>query len=336
MRIGNWAREADAGLACDRARIHFGLAPLNFPERALKLGAADPALLRRVGASTLGCGIGTDIFGLRFSKARQVWSALMYDGMTRDAESLGDYPTHEQAALAFDRCAKHLFGNAAVLNFPERAAKPMSPSDLRGSKDALPPTTSQFAGVDLDSDAGLWNATYWLPETTRLLRLGGWGSEKEAAKARDRAAARHGGAKCHLNFPKERSQLKPASDAELRTEAKRLEQLSETVGRTWREGPFVMIRFKGRTLRSAHWAAELGMSREALRVRMLKADGDLSRVLTLAPRPAPEPKRMKYKGRTRTVAEWAKDARLDPAVLRNRLSLGWTMDSAMKTPLRGR
>jgi hypothetical protein len=263
IQVGQWLREEDAGLAADRARIHMGLPALNFPRRARQLGGASPELLREVAASLRYAGKTSAFLGVRRNRLRQTWETIVRGADTR-VTAIGEYYLEADAARAFDREAIKRFGNAAVLNFPRGTARPR-----RRSLPPLAPPTSEFAGVDA-TDKGLWQATYYLESEERVLALGEWGSEREAARARDRAAAYYGSGDCHLNFPHQRSLILPASDVELRAEARRLERLAETRGRQWCEGSKRLIRYKGETLSSVKWAKRLGLTREAMRRRLLK------------------------------------------------------------------
>lgn len=69
------------------------------------------------------------------------------------------------------------------------------------------PGTSKFKGVSLDRRRGDWSAQVHV--NGRKNHLGYFKSEEEAARAYDRAAAKHFGAFAYLNFPEEQNAVHP-------------------------------------------------------------------------------------------------------------------------------
>ena len=128
--------------------------------------------------------------------------------------------------------------------------------------------------------------------------------------------------------------MSPADDSDLRREAARLETLSDTQGRLWREGSVNLIRFRGRTMSSPNWAKELGVSREALRKRLLNPRWTLSDALTTEGKTQGEPRLYRLDGQSHTLSQWARRAGIGVQVLSSRLKLGWSLRDALDTEVK--
>jgi hypothetical protein len=216
--LGAWATEKQAAEAYDRAALHFGKPQQNFPHRRLE--PASPAALRaeagRLAKKTVGSSRywGVWPFGRR-------WQATIRIG--EQFESAGRWNSEEAAAVAYDRAARYQLGDAARLNFPKRRLEPLAPVRLRALARAARKTTvatSEYRGVYLASpDSSQPWAAQMTFEDDRTARLGRWATEKDAARAYDRAARMFLGARAELNLPDE--DLEPATPATLLAEARR-------------------------------------------------------------------------------------------------------------------
>ena len=142
---------------------------------------------------------GKRFLGVRRSRDR--WAAVIRGaaGPLR----LGTFTSAEDAAVAYDRVARHL-GHRA-LNFPRRRLSPVSAAEFRIEYAAAHKRRSRFVGVMPDRDR--WAAR--IDHAGQRIRLGRFDSEAEAAHAYDRAAARLHGRRALLNFH-------PKTGAELR------------------------------------------------------------------------------------------------------------------------
>jgi hypothetical protein len=136
--------------------------------------------------------------GITFTKGR--WKArIQKDG---SAYSLGCYDEPEAAALAYNLAAKRLFGEYARLNdvdHPDREAiaRQVEARLLpRNSRPFIPKARSHYRGVYWER--GRWRAKIGVD--CRLLHLGYFTDEIEAAKAYDRAALLWHGERAQLNF----------------------------------------------------------------------------------------------------------------------------------------
>lgn len=179
--------------------------------------------------------------GVYWETERARWAALLYEpGPPKRAVRIAHFEREEDAALAYDRVVLHVHGLAATRNFPERAVEPASVHEVRQERrqERKRRQTSCFEGVYLNSRAGVagrpWHAEVRLP-SSRLVWLGSWATEQEAAVGRDRAALFYGRTDA-LNFPKEALRLGPANLETLRRERVRARKATTTsryVGVTW-------------------------------------------------------------------------------------------------------
>ncbi len=137
LYLGDWATEAEAGLACDRAaRFYVGKkARLNFPRRRVK--PADAETLRGLAQKARKATTQSKFRGVRKSKTAGLWCAkIAHQGREHH---LGTFADEVAAAVAYDEAATRLKGDDARLNFdPDtgeqvygRRAREMRPSPKR-------------------------------------------------------------------------------------------------------------------------------------------------------------------------------------------------------------
>jgi len=112
---------------------------------------------------------------------------------------LGHYESPEQAAVIRDMAAKYFWGNKAILNFPDMNSEAKSPSELRILFRKRSHATSKYVGVSKRGKK--WRAAVKDPLEERIVNLGTFRSETDAAIAYDRVA-RHFELE-DLNFPEE-------------------------------------------------------------------------------------------------------------------------------------
>jgi hypothetical protein len=199
--IGTYERETDAAVARDRAALYmYGRhARLNFPNA--RLTPASPEVLRAENQKR--------------RKARQAsrFRGVYYDGddgakgrpwnaKIRQFVELGNWPTEEAAALAYDRAALYYWGDRALLNRP-RAAKvagPASPNQIaaQARQTFKRHATSRYLGVIWHKPRKKWCAR--IRHNYVLNGLGYYDDEEEAARAYDAAALRIRGERARLNF----------------------------------------------------------------------------------------------------------------------------------------
>lgn len=189
--------EEEAAVLRDRLMLHLlgKAAILNFPTRKLKPASYDElqAELRAIRSASRYRGVAPQIVA-----QRQTWSAQIV--IRKRTHFLGRYPTEREAAIAYDRAARHYLGDDAKLNLrtASRRLKPADAAALRAEAHAELKKTkhSRFHGVSLR--AKLWSAA--IVHRYRVYRLGIFASEEEAAVAYDKAALRLHGRKAKLNF----------------------------------------------------------------------------------------------------------------------------------------
>lgn len=170
------------------------------------------------------------------------WAAGVYQpGPQRRKLRVAHFDDEYEAAIARDRVILHMRGPASARNFPRRRLAPASIEQIREQlrRRAKLRRTSRFKGVYRRKRAA--SARPWYAETRvagRLVFVGAWASERDAALAHDRAALYYGCARSSLNFPRMARRLRPASVEALRAECERArnEQTSSRFrGVTWLE-----------------------------------------------------------------------------------------------------
>lgn len=133
---------------------------------------------------------------LGVSKSLSRWQAqLMHEGVYYE---LGSYSSEREAALAFDKKARELRGNDAILNFP-RVTNYEGIERKSGSVKPNRKTTSRFIGVSWAAPVNKWSAQVTYKRV--IHHLGYFADEAEAARARDAKALELRGTAAILNFP---------------------------------------------------------------------------------------------------------------------------------------
>lgn len=183
----------------------------------------------------------------------------------------------EEAAVGRDRLLLH--ANAAAdrarLNFPRRRLSPASVEELRRElwSSVKAATTSKYRGVYWSTrNGGRWIATISVKD--RIIGLGQYRDEEQAARAYDRAARELRSAQTRLNFPDDR--LAPATPEELareRHEERRRMRSSRYQGVTWSRSEGKWLVFiapaPGRKLRVAAYLDERTAARAYDRIARL-------------------------------------------------------------------
>lgn len=251
VHLGMFRNEEDAALARDRAVLFFKLdAPLNLATRARRLGPESPERLRWLARSKQKAEAnGSSFFGVSLDRRRRRWAAVICVG-DRKAVQIAQFDDPEDAAVAYDRVARSMFGAKALLNFPDRRLRPASMEEMRAWSFKLRKrrTSSRFIGVirHLEAETSRpWGAQ--IAHGGRHQLLGSWESEHEAAVAYDRAALYLVGPTAKLNFPSESPKVGPASPKAIRDNAYAQFKATKT------------SRFRGvhRAHRTGNWVAQI-------------------------------------------------------------------------------
>jgi hypothetical protein len=117
--VEGYASEKDAAIARDRAALHLGLPPVNFPREARAAGAADPETLRREVTAVRKQTTSSRYRGVSFSKREAKWRAAIVVNWRR--HRLGSFDDELDAALAYDEAVTRLGAEPSRLNFPRDA-----------------------------------------------------------------------------------------------------------------------------------------------------------------------------------------------------------------------
>jgi hypothetical protein len=195
--MGGLYDEAQAAILRDRLALHLmgKAAVLNFPNSKLRPASYDElqAELRAIRSASRYRGVAPQMVA-----QRRTWSAQIV--VRQRTHFLGRYPSELEAALAYDRAARHYLGDDVKLNLPtaSRRLKPADAAALRAEAHAELKKTkhSRFHGVSRHGK--LWSAA--IVHRYRVYRLGSFASDEEAAVAYDKAAVRLHGKKAKLNF----------------------------------------------------------------------------------------------------------------------------------------
>ncbi len=214
IQVGVWAEPRDAAVARDRACLHFGLeVPLNDPRRSRKLGPAPPEELRPQARARHKARTSSRFLGVSYRSdlSRYVAFVRSHGG---DIVTLGTWTDEHDAAIARDRAVLHL-GLDAPLNLPKASRRlgGAAPEQLRRQAHARAKATRSSRFVGVSRQEGRFVAHLGLDG--RVIYLGTWYSERQAALARDRAVL-HFGVGCALNFAREAERRGPASPREIR------------------------------------------------------------------------------------------------------------------------
>lgn len=133
--------------------------------------------------------------GVSWNGKDQLWDARIGDN--HQTIHLGQFSSEIQAAFAYNTAALERFGDFASLN----DIRPDTPDDVRYRQGKAMSTsrTSKYLGVSFHKQSNNWSVA--LMVDGKRFRLNGLHSEEEAARAYDRLALEHRGAKAFLNFP---------------------------------------------------------------------------------------------------------------------------------------
>lgn len=221
--LGRWATRDAADLARDRAALYLGWedARLRCPEKARQLGPASPEEIRSLARRASGF-FAARYRGVTFlTRQNRWWAYLDHDG---HRHGIGSFRHEMDAAIAVDRAARY-FGSTN-LNFPKQSFEPASPDDIKAERlrERKRETTSAYIGVVYVPDPVARPWCFYMLTNEERTSIGGYASEREAARAYDRAAL-HYHAEPRLNFPASARKRGPADfdtlRAELRVERKR-------------------------------------------------------------------------------------------------------------------
>lgn len=184
---------------------------------------------------------------------------------------VGIFRDEEAAAVAVDRVLRH-FGRTD-LNFPERRLRAASPERIKAerTRERKRETTSRYIGVVyVDGSSGRpWH--FYLKGARHHTEVGGFGNEREAALAHDRAALRY----CTrpiLNFPEEARALGPVDFATLRKEIRA--ERKKTTSSRYRGVSWNKRRHK--------WYAGIGLARVTHHLGVFDVEEDAARAYDAA------------------------------------------------------
>ena len=96
----------------------------------------------------------------------------------------------------------------------------------------------------------------------------------------------------------------------------------------------IFIEYKGKTQSLQEWADELKISEATIRWRLSKGYST-ERALTDKVKKVSNTKKkyLTYKGKTKTISEWAKYLEISPGILYSRIRRGWTTERTLETPI---
>jgi hypothetical protein len=143
--------------------------------------------------------------GVVWVESRLCWFARM------DRTHLGQYEREEDAAVAYDRVARHIGLDPSRWNFPLRKLTAASVEEVRRERRAKVKraTSSAYVGVVWDRTNNAWKAS--LMHEGRTLNLGLYRDEEEAARRYDEVAFTLKGVRAVLNFGVPRGRPKKVS-----------------------------------------------------------------------------------------------------------------------------
>jgi hypothetical protein len=155
--------------------------------------------------------------GVLWDKTNQWWVAQLRSKEGRRVDRVGRYATEEDAARAHDAAAVRIYGAKAQRNFPDEViseAPPVVSEELRGRK------TSKYVGVSWFESKSVWRARMRDPVLKKMVHIGYYATEEEAARAFDHMAITIHGPDTKRNFPNELVTEPPVSTGERRRERK--------------------------------------------------------------------------------------------------------------------
>ncbi len=268
--LGRWNTERDAALARDRAVLWFGLArPLNLPRASRKLGACSPDRLREeaLDRARVQRPSSSRFIGVCWEPRYHKWSAY------HRGQFIARFDVETFAAIARDRVALHVDGRSVRLNFPTRRSTPATVLQMRSWAREVnqPRTSSRYRGVHSNRNAPPdrpWGAQIAPVRggKQRVLHLGFWPTELDAARAYDRAARYYFQQGALLNFPEEAGRFQPADAKQIAADARRLfkETTTSRFRGVWRQYSawYVGVTAEGRAYRAGPFTDENAAARE--------------------------------------------------------------------------
>jgi hypothetical protein len=270
VAVGRWDTERDAALARDRAVLWFGLdRTLNLPRVSRTLGACPPERLREEALARADAqrSPSSRFIGVCWEPRYRKWSAY------HRGQFIARFDLETFAAIARDRVALHVDGRRAQLNFPTRRNAPATVLQMRSwaRETNRQRTTSRYRGVHRNRNAPPerpWGAQIAPVRSgrQRVLHLGFWPTELDAARAYDRAALFYLQTRAVLNFPEEAAHVKPAAAKQIAAEARRLfkETTTSRFRGVWRQDAtwHVGVTAGGRAYRAGPFTDEIAAARE--------------------------------------------------------------------------
>ncbi len=198
--LGAWSTERQAAEAYDRAARHVlgDRAQLNFPARRLE--PMLPTDIRRLSRVTRKASTATSKYvGVHFRGGSRPWVAEIAPP-NRTHRILGSWTSELDAARAYDRAARFYIGRAAEVNLPGEEPEPADAATLAAEsrRQFKSSCSSKYVGVVWDSRRQLWRAQ--IKRSGRVLQLGEYQREEEAAAAYDAKSARIGDRFARVNF----------------------------------------------------------------------------------------------------------------------------------------
>ena len=96
------------------------------------------------------------------------------------------------------------------------------------------------------------------------------------------------------------------------------------------------LEYRGKSCTIVEWARQYGIQESVVRGRLARGWGMKKALETPVMAKGKIPKTIEYKGKCRTIAEWAKQYGIQESVVRGRLARGWNMKKALETPIGSR
>jgi hypothetical protein len=232
--LGAWQTEREAAEAYDRAVLYYRgpRGSRNFPREPFV-----PADVRSLQVEARARG--KQLMSSSFHGVAHVAPSWIAQLKVHGRHiSLGHWPTEIAAAEAYDRGARFCHLDTRTLNFPGRRLKAAAPAELRRAARLARKAeraTSRYRGVFM---AARETPRPWLAQLTvqrrRTVSLGTWETERDAARAYDRAARYYRLPKSVFNFPAEKlaATSPPVLVSEARREGKR-RRTSRYIGVSW-------------------------------------------------------------------------------------------------------
>lgn len=233
--VGTWPTEREAAIIQDRVGLYLGLdRSLNFPKHSRALGPISLEEARQLARPVMKKQDSTSRY-VGVVRSEGGWKALV--SANGHTATVGSFRTERDAAIARDRLALGLHAGP-FLNFPDSNLTAASAAELRQE---LRRSTRQkrdmpFIGIQPrpQNRQRPWGARVNI--SGKLTFLGYWPTAQAAAEAHDRVALHFDRDASLLNFPDRIDELRPASVAEIRAEARRLRIRSSTYfGVEWSE-----------------------------------------------------------------------------------------------------